>query len=97
MMGKLRKMLCNLDWPEIQSLMRLIETQSKITIANWCVDYAEQYILPIYEKAYPDDVRPSAAIAAARDWLGGKIKLPVAKKVIIGPITETSRTMTIDR
>jgi len=82
-MGKLRKMLCNLDWPEIQSLMRLIETQSKTTIANWCLDYADQHILPIFEKTYPNDTRPSAAIAAGRDWLAGKIKLPAAKKLIL--------------
>lgn len=63
--------------------MRLIETQSKETIVNWCVDYAQQYILPIYERACPGDVRPREALTAAREWLAGKIKLPAAKQKIL--------------
>lgn len=38
-MAKLRKMLGSADSPYIVSLMRLIETQSKETIAGWCLDY----------------------------------------------------------
>lgn len=76
-------MLGNADSPYIVSLMRLIETQSKVTIANWGVPYAEKHILPIFEKAFPNDIRPRAALSAARDWLSGKIKLPVAKKIIL--------------
>lgn len=40
-MAKLRKMLGAADSPYILSLMSLIETQSKTTIGDWCVDYAE--------------------------------------------------------
>ncbi|MEN6347963.1 MAG: putative immunity protein [Syntrophomonas sp.] len=82
-MPKPRKMLGDWREPYIQSLMRLIETQSKVTIANWCIAYAEENILPIFEKTYPGDTRPRAAIAAARDWLDAKIKLPVPKKMIL--------------
>ena len=48
------------DWqaPSIQALMALISTQSKPTLAHWAVDYAEQFILPLWTKAYPDDLRP---------------------------------------
>lgn len=49
-MAKLRKMLGAVDSPYIISLMRLIETQSKSTIANWCINYAEKFFLPIYNK-----------------------------------------------
>lgn len=38
-MPKPRKMLGAADSPYIVSLMRLIETQSKATIASWCMDY----------------------------------------------------------
>lgn len=76
-------MLTDYNAPYIQSLMRLIETQSKTTLANWAIDYAERYILPIYEKACSADSRPRAALAAARDWLAGKIKLPEAKQIIL--------------
>ena len=73
------------DWqaPYIMSLLRLIETQSKTTIANWCIDYCQMRLLPIYEAAVADDLRPQAAITAARDWLAGTIKLPEAKKKIL--------------
>ena len=83
-MAKLRKMLGSADSPYITSLMDLIETQSKITIANWCIDYAEEYVMPIYEKVYPEDDRLQAALNGARDWLNGKITLPMAKKLISG-------------
>lgn len=82
-MAKLRKMLGAADSPYILSLMRLIETQSKATIASWCLDYAEASIMPIYKKSYPDDKRPELALNAARDWLDGKIKLPAVKALIL--------------
>jgi hypothetical protein len=82
-MPKARRMLSDINAPYLQSIMRLIETQSKVTIANWCVNYAEEHLLPIFEKAYPDDLRPRGALTAAREWLDGKIKLPEAKKRIL--------------
>jgi hypothetical protein len=82
-MPKPRKMLTDCNAPYIVALMRLIETQSKATIANWCVSYAEARLLPIWEKHYPGDGRPRAAVQAAREWLEGKVKLPAAKKVIL--------------
>ncbi len=82
-MPKLRKMLGKVDSPYILSLMRLIETQSKSTIANWCIGYTEHNILPICEKLYPEDKRPRNALNCARDWLDGKIKLPVARRIIL--------------
>lgn len=82
-MPKLRKMLGDWKAPYLQSLMQLIETQSKATIVSWCVFYAEENILPIYQKFYSDDARPTSALNAARDWMDGKIKLPAAKKMIL--------------
>jgi hypothetical protein len=82
-MPKLRKTLCGINEPVIQILMKQIESQSKNTIATWALNYAEANMLPIYEKAYPQDNRLRLAIAAARDWLTGKIKLPIAKPVIL--------------
>lgn len=82
-MAKARKMLSDCNAPYIQSLMKLIETQSKSTLAYWAVDYAEQVILPLWCKHYPNDRRPQNALAAAREWLSGAIKLPAAKKIIL--------------
>ncbi|HCF71116.1 MAG TPA: hypothetical protein DER33_05935 [Syntrophomonas sp.] len=56
-MPKARKMLSDWNAPYIQSLVRLIETQSKATLAIWAVDYAAQVILPLWSKYYPDDLR----------------------------------------
>ena len=81
-MAKLRKMLGSADSPYIVSLMRLIETQSKATITKWCVDYAEEHILHIYESVYAGDFRPRNALKASRDYIEGKMKLADAKKLL---------------
>jgi len=93
MAKKLRKMLGAADSPYIVSLMRLIDTQSKATIAGWCMDYAEAHILPIFEKHCPGDHRPRSAIAAARDWFEGKKKLPEVKHVILNECHAAAREL----
>lgn len=82
-MPKARKMLSDWKAPYIQSLMKLIETQSKATLATWAVDYSERVILPLYSKYCPNDLRPQNALNAAREWLSGAIKLPQAKAAIL--------------
>ena len=81
-MAKLRKMLGAADSPYILSLMRLIETQSKTTIGDWCVDYAEKYILNIYEKAFPEDDRLRLAVDVYRSYRKEELKLPEVKKAV---------------
>jgi len=80
---KPRKTLGTYDSPYIVSLMRLIETQSKATVANWCMDYCEAHILPIYEMHFCGDYRVRHAIEAARDWFAGKKKLREVKNIIL--------------
>lgn len=82
-MSKARKMLSDWEAPYIQSLVKLIETQSKSTLAHWAVDYAGSVLLPIWEKHRPEDLRPRYALEAARAWLSGNIKLPAAKASIL--------------
>jgi hypothetical protein len=82
-MPKARKMLSDWDAPYIQSLVIRIETQSKVTLVNWVVDYAGQILLPLWFKYYPEDLRPQNALRAAREWLSGAIKLPEAKMAIL--------------
>lgn len=81
-MPKLRKMLGSADSPYIISLMRAIETQSKTTIITWSVKYAEEHILPIYEKAYPEDQRLKNALDASMNYIQGYMKLADAKKLV---------------
>lgn len=82
-MPKARKMLSNWEAPYIQSLMKLIETQSKVTLATWVVDYSEKVLLPLWCKYYPNDLRLQNALEAAREWMSGAIKLPQAKAAIL--------------
>lgn len=92
-MAKLRKMLGKADSPYIVSLMRLIETQSKETIAGWCLDYTEQVILPIFEKHCPDDPRSRSALDASRRWFEGKAKLPGVKNIILNECHAAAREL----
>jgi hypothetical protein len=84
-------MLGSADSPYILSLMALIQTQNKKTIADWCMDYAETHVLPIYEKHCPGDERPRHALQAARDWLQGLVKLPFVKNIILNEAHAAAR------
>lgn len=81
-MAKLRKMLGKIDDLCIISLMRLIETQSKKTLANWAIDYAENNFLSIYEKAYADDFRLRSLLVASKEYLNGAKNLNDVKPLI---------------
>ncbi|MFC9437229.1 putative immunity protein [Nocardia sp. NPDC057030] len=48
-------------------------------LALWAADCAE-HVLPLFERARPDDPRPAAAIAAARAWVRGDLTMPEARK-----------------
>ena len=82
-MPKLRKMLTNVNADYIQQLMRLIETQSKETIARWCISYIKTNLLPLWAQQFPSDTRPADALSIAQSYLEGKVKLADAKKQIM--------------
>jgi hypothetical protein len=71
--------------------MRLIETQSKTTLANWAISYAESVFVPLYKKTYPADARPERALEAARGFLAGKVKLPYVKDIILNQAHAAAR------
>jgi len=80
-----------MDATYIRSLMALIETQSKQTLAYWCLDYTTDHILPIYETAYPGDHRCRHALEGARQWLAGQVTLPYAKDIILNECHAAAR------
>jgi hypothetical protein len=90
---KLRKTFGDTNAPSTVALMRLIETQSKTTIVNWTLAYAEQKILPLFKKHCPNDQRPAQAITAARQWLDGKVKLPYVKNIILNECHAAAREL----
>ena len=63
---KLCKTLGDVNSLSAVSLRNLIDTQSKDTIHKWCLGYAEEKVLPIFESHCPGDSRPRNAVNAAR-------------------------------
>jgi hypothetical protein len=65
-------------------------------VANWALDYAEQKVLPLFTRRRPEDDRPAHAIAAARQWLAGEVKLPYVKNIILGECHAAARELDQD-
>ena len=101
-MAKLRKMLGDVNQPEIVRLMRMIETQSKETLVKWAVDCAEERYLDIYEEAafgkiYTQDIgnlakgrEPYGAICTVRDYLNGQ-KISADLKEMLAAAVQAAR------
>ncbi len=86
-------MLGDVNAPSTVALVRLIDTQSRATICNWCIGYAEANVLPIFEKHCPNDDRPRNALNAAREYLDGKVKLPSVKNIILNDCRAVAREL----
>lgn len=85
-MAKLRKMLGDINQPEVIQLMKMIETQSKETLAKWAVSCAEARYLPVFEEKCPEDARPGVAIQAVKACLAGEIKAAALKQPLAGAV-----------
>lgn len=81
-MAKLRKMLGDIHSPECIALMRLIETQSQMTLSTWAIQYVKENYLNIYVQEYPNDYRLHNLIHACEDYLEGNISLKDIKLII---------------
>jgi hypothetical protein len=92
-MVKKRKMLGDVNAKSTVALKELIDTQSKDTIRKWCLNYAENTILPIFEKHCPGDERPRNAVKAAHDYIDGKVKFPAVKNVILNECHAAAREL----
>ena len=90
---KLRKLLGDVNATSTVALREMIDTQSKDTIRKWCLDYAAEKILPIFEKHCPGDPRPRNAVNAAYDYLDGKVKFPVVKNLILNECHAAARVL----
>jgi len=90
---KLRKLLGDVNAPSCVELRNLIDTQSKDTIRAWCLAYAEDKILPIFEKHCPGDGRPRNAVSAAREYLDGKVRFHVVKNIILNECHAAAREL----
>jgi hypothetical protein len=90
---KTRKTLGDVNAPSVVALKNLIDTQSRDTIREWCLSYAENKILPLFEKHCPGDDRPRNAVNAAHDYIDGKIKFPVVKNIILNECHAAAREL----
>lgn len=90
-MAGLRKMLGALDDPSVVELMRLMETQSRQTLAAWAAAQAEARLLPYLADC--GDERPSQAVAAARACAAGERPLKEIKPLLTAART-ASRELT---
>lgn len=93
MAAKLRKMLGSADSPAAKALMQLIDSQSKATICNWCIGYAKEEFLPIFEKHCPNDTRPKRALEAAQEYLAGNVKFSEVKDIILNACHAAAREL----
>jgi len=91
-MAKYRKMLNDWEAPYLQSLVRLAETQSQATLVDWSVGYAAEHLLPIWERKFPDDLRPHEALRAARSWPKPKVEQKEPKALILDCYTAARET-----
>jgi hypothetical protein len=90
---KPRKTLGDVNAPSAVALRNLIDTQSRETIRNWCLDYAERKILPLFEKHCSGDGRPRNTVNAARDYLDGKVKFYAVKNAILNNCHAAAREL----
>ena len=77
----MRKILFSRDSACIQPIRELIESQKHRTLVLWAVDCAMP-VLDFFQSRVPMEKRPYEAIEAAKAWMRGDIKMPVAKKAI---------------
>lgn len=66
----------------LTELCQLIAQANRRALILWALELAEETVLQLTER-YPEDLRPGEAIAAARAWAAGEIKMPIAKRAIL--------------
>ena len=62
--------------------MRLMETQSKRTLANWAVAYAKAYYLPVFEAECPEERCLAETVAACESYGKGQTSLNELKPLL---------------
>lgn len=70
------------DSEYLQGLTLLFQKQNHRVMTLWAFDFAAESVAKIEEK-YPEEQRPREALAAARDWAAGKIKMRWVQRKIL--------------
>jgi len=82
--------------PHICKLQDLMETQSEVTLRQWCLDFAEHKLLAIFERRCPNENRPRNALQVARDCLNGSTDLFAVKDVLMKDCDVVARELNGD-
>lgn len=91
-MAKPRKMLGRADSEECLRLMRLLETQSKKTLATWAISFAADRYLGLCMLEIPEDSSLLNAVTACQTYLAGERSL-AAVKPCLKAAAETARKL----
>jgi hypothetical protein len=67
--AKPRRILGYPNAPYLDNLKNQISSQSRVTVLKWAIDYVEANQLVVFESRFPDDFRPRAALASARNFI----------------------------
>ena len=70
------------DSEYLQDLFTLFQNQDHKVMVLWAFDFAGESIVKLEEK-YPSEQRPREALAAAKDWAAGKVKMRWAQRKIL--------------
>ena len=80
---KRNKVLFSCDSRCLQDLIKLIQLQNHRTLVMWAMDCAK-VPLKQFESKYPDERRPRICLELCENWARGRIKMPIAKRAILG-------------
>lgn len=78
---KLRKMMGSVEDIPVVRLMALIETQSKLTLTQWAVEYTADRYLPMLGQCRTAK-RSAAAVEAVRSHLRGELPLKEVRPLL---------------
>ena len=79
---KRRKMLGDPNGPLCREMMRQIETQSRDTLANWALDFAQKRYEPIFLEQRPEDLRMQQLLALCQAVQAGQVTRKEEKAAI---------------
>lgn len=66
----------------LQDLNTLFQGMDHRVLVLWAFDFAAESIAAL-EKKYPEEQRPREALAAAREWAAGRVKMRLAQRKIL--------------
>lgn len=76
------RILFSKDCELLRPLAEELSTATHLAAALWALDFARQ-IADELARRYPADSRPLDAVEGARAWAAGKIKMPLAQRLIL--------------